>query len=146
MLLVEMKELPYDAYMYLRDMFSDKQLIPRLRRQYENKCFQLAQELKGVFNREGYLAEVLCFKNGDLITGGVKLHNRVFTYHAVVLMGEWLIDLLYEDVPIKTCDYIERLRKDNQELRVDCIMSTGWWDEAGYNYMPTLDDLVEYKY
>ena len=78
--------------------------------------------------------------------GGIEVYGRTYTHHTVVLMGEWVIDVLHTSEIIKTKDYILELHKNNPELRIDYTMSTCWYTDEGFPYKPTIDYLLEYKY
>jgi hypothetical protein len=149
MKILQMKELPYDAYSSLVEIFGGE-TIQQLRKDFKDNCLGLAREIKNTFNSQDYLAEVITFKNGNAFSdGGIRVtsnQDTVYTHHAIVLMGEWTIDLLHSDNIIKTKDYIVELQKYNPKLRIDYTLSTGWYTQDGYPYKPSLEDLKKYKY
>jgi hypothetical protein len=146
MKILQMKELPYDAYSSLVEIFGEE-TIQQLRIDFKDNCLGLAREIKNTFNLQGYLAEVITFKNGNaFLDGGIRISSTVYTHHAIVLMGEWIIDLLHSDNIIKTKNYIVELQKYNPKLRIDYTLSTGWYTQDGYLYKPSLEDLKKYKY
>ena len=141
-----MKELPYDAYGSLNEIFGDER-IKLFREKFDNNCFEVADIIKGIMNQNGIIAEIITFKNGNsFMDGGIEVHGRTYTHHTVVLMGEWVIDVLHTSEIIKTKDYILELHKNNPELRIDYTMSTCWYTDEGFPYKPTIDYLLEYKY
>lgn len=148
---VTMNELPYDAYDSLEVIFSakgepgSKSFIQQIRTDYKIDCFGAAQFLKSLFNAKGFLAEIITFKNGNAFAG-INVYGNVCTHHTVVLMGEWVIDILHSDKIIKTKNFIVELQKHNPNLRLDATMSTGWYSDAGFPYMPSLEDLIQYQY
>ena len=140
-----MTELPFGAYRNLIDIFG-KETLSKFRVEYNNNCEGLANAIKDIMNANGYMAEIITFKNGNaFLDGGIKVSGKIYTHHAIVLMGEWIIDALHIDDVIKTKDYIENLQKDNDKLRIDYTLSTGWYDENGMPYQATIDDLKNYK-
>lgn len=145
--LVWMNELPYDAYSDLVCIFG-ADTLRQLREEFKGNCVGLAEVVKDILNAGDFLAEIITFKNGNaFLDGGITInlvHN--YTHHAVVLMGEWVIDILHTDKIIKTKDYIIELQKYNPKLRIDYMLSTGWYTDDGYPYMPSIDDLINYKY
>ena len=145
MAIIQMNELPYDAYTSLIDIFGTD-TIKQLRIDFKSNCVDLAKVIKSTFNRQGYLAEIITFKNGNAFDGGIRVKDNIYTHHAIVLMGEWIIDLLHSNDIIKTKDYIIELQRYNPKLRIDYIMSTGWYTNDGYPCRPSIDDLINYKY
>ena len=146
-LVIQMKELPYDAYSDLVCIFG-ADTLRQLREKFKDNCIGLAEVVKNIMNANDILAEIITFKNGNAFLGGditIDLHHN-YTHHAVVLMGEWVIDILHTDKIIKTRDYIIELQKYNPKLRIDYTLSTGWYTDDGYPYMPSIDDLINYKY
>lgn len=141
-----MNELPYDAYSSLIEIFG-VDTINQLRVDFKSNCFGLAKFIKNTFNTQGYLAELITFKNGHLLLDDcIRIKENSYTHHTIVLMGEWVIDLLHSNNTIKTKDYIIELQKDNPKLRIDYTLSTGWYTDEGYLYKPSIDDLINYKY
>lgn len=145
--LVVMTELPYGACSSLKDAFG-ADMIKQLRADFKDNCLGLAEVIRGSLMRQGYIAEIITFKNGNaFLDGGIRVGSgRIYTHHTVVLMGEWVIDLLHSDNVIKTKNYINRLKKHNPKLRIDYTLSTGWYADDGYMYRPSIDDLINYKY
>ena len=146
-LVIQMNELPYDAYSDLVCIFG-ADTLRQLREEFKDYSVGLAEVVKDILNANGILAEIITFKNGNaFLDGGITInlvHN--YTHHAVVLMGEWVIDILHTDKIIKTRDYINVLQKYNPKLLIDYLLSTGWYTDDGYPYMPSIDDLINYKY
>lgn len=139
-------EIPYGEYASLSDIFGSD-AINQLRKDFKNNCTSLAEAIKYTFNRQEYLAEIITFKNGNAYSdGGITVNGNNYTHHTIVLMGEWIIDLLHSDNIIKTKDYVIELKRHNPKLRIDYTMSTGWYTNEGYLYRPSLDDLINYKY
>lgn len=143
--MVIMSEIPHDAHKDLIAIFGED-TIKELRREYKNNCLGLAEKIKYIFNYDGILAEILVFKSGHTFNYNLKVNGEIYTHHAVVLMGDWVIDLLHTTEIIKTKDYIMKLKKDNPELRLDKVLTTGWYNEQGYAIPVTLDYLIKYKY
>ena len=145
--LVQMNELPYDAYSDLVCIFG-ADTLRQLREEFKDNCVGLAEVVKDILNAGDFLAEIITFKNGNaFLDGGITINlDNNYTHHAVVLMGEWVIDILHTDKIIKTRDYIIELQKYNPKLRIDYTLSTGWYTDDGYPYMPSIDDLINYKY
>lgn len=144
-LVIQMNELPYDAYSDLVCIFG-ADTLRKLREEFKDNCIGLAEVVKYILNANGFLAEIITFKNGNaFLDGGIKINLDIQTHHAVVLMGEWVIDILHTDKIIKTRDYITELQKYNPKLRIDYMLSTGWYTDDGYPYMPSID-LINYKY
>lgn len=144
--LVLMNELPYDAYSDLVCIFG-ADTLRRLREEFKDNCVGLAEVVKDILNAGNFLAEIITFKNGNaFLDGGIKILDHTYTHHTVVLMGEWVIDILHTDKIIKTRDYIIELQKYNPKLRIDYTLSTGWYTDDGYLYRPSIDDLINYKY
>ena len=150
-LVIQMNELPYDAYSDLVCIFG-ADTLRQLREEFKDYSVGLAEVVKDILNANGILAEIITFKNGNaFLDGGIKInldynYTHPATHHAVVLMGEWVIDILHTDKIIKTRDYINVLQKYNPKLRIDYLLSTGWYTDDGYPYMPSIDDLINYKY
>ena len=142
----KVKELNCAHYKNVYELLN-KNIIAGIRKECEGNSLIAAKIVSKIFRDNGFLAEVLTFKNGgSLKKSGVLINDTLKPYHAVVLMGEWAIDILESDEIIKTKDYIERLKLSNHELRVDYILSSGWYRDNGIPYMPTLDDLCEYRF
>ena len=145
--MIMMNELPYDAYSSLIDIFGFD-TINQLRVAFKDNCVGLAEVIKNIFNSQGYLAEIITLKNGNaFLDGGIRIDSdHIYTYHVIVLMGEWVIDLLHTDNIVKTKDYLIELQKNNPKLRIDYTLSTCWYTDDGYPYRPSIDDLINYKY
>lgn len=144
--MIMMKELPYDAYGSLNEIFGDEQ-IKLFREKFDNKCFEVADIIKGIMNQNGIIAEIITLKNGNaFLDGGIKVSDRTYTHHTVVLMGEWVIDVLHTDDIIKTKDYIIEMQENNPKLRIDYTMTTCWYTDEGVAYKPTIQNLLDYKY
>lgn len=146
-IIIQMNELPYDAFSSLIDIFG-ADTLNQLRIAFKGNCVGLAETIKNTFNAQGYLAEIITFKNGNaFLDGGIRINSdHIYTHHTIVLMGEWIIDLLHSNNIIKTKDYIIELQKYNPKLRIDYTLSTGWYTDDGYLYRPNIDDLINYKY
>lgn len=146
-MIVQMFELAWDSFKDIKDMFRRQpDIIESIRRDYINDCYGAAEEVKKILNQNGYLAEIITFKNGSAFLNGIKVYGEVHTHHSIVLLGECLIDILYSDKILKTKEYIQELKKENPYLRIDYLLSTGWYDNEGYLYRPTLEELMEYRY
>lgn len=145
--MIMMHELPYDVYSSLIDIFG-VDTINQLRIAFKDNCVGLAEVIKNMLNKQWYLAEIITFKNDNaFLDGEIRIDSdHIYTHHAIVLMGEWIIDLLHSDNIIKTKDYIIELQRYNPKLRIDYTLSTGWYTDDGYSYEPSLDDLINYKY
>ena len=141
-----MKEIPYDAYKNINEIFSEK-VIKKIREDYKNNCVGASDIIKNIMNSNDIIAEIICLKNGHAFTDApIKVFGNEYTHHSFVLMGEWIIDILHTNEIIKTKDYILNLQKDNPKLRIDYTLSTCWYNEEDYPYRPTLQDLIDYKY
>jgi hypothetical protein len=142
-----MNEIPYDAYSDLVCIFG-ADTLSQLREEFKDNCVGLAQTVKMIMNTNGFLAEIITFKNGNaFLDGGITINlDHTYTHHAVVLMGDWVIDVLHTDKIIKTKDYIIELQKHNPKLRIDYTLSTGWYTDNGYPYKPNINDLINYRY
>lgn len=144
--IVQVNEVPYDAFTDLVAIFGTDTLN-KLREKFNKNCVGLAEYIKGIMNASGILAEVITFKNGNaFLDGGIKIKDCIQTHHAVVLMGDWVIDILNTNKIIKTRDYIIELQKDNPKLRIDYTLSTCWYTDDGYPYSPSINDLINYRY
>lgn len=142
-----MIEVAHYAYPSLVELFgADK--LSEFREKFHNDCMELAWSVKNMLNTKGFLAEVITFKNGNAFAdGGILIDaDHSYLYHTVVLMGEWVIDILHTDKVIKTKDYILGLQEYNPKLRIDYSMSSCWYTDAGFPYRPSLEDLIKYKY
>lgn len=145
-MMIMMNELPYDACNSIYDIFLSDD-IKMFREKYVNNCYGVAEVIKDSLNKSGYLAEIITFKNGNaFLDGGIKVSNHTYTHHTIVLMGEWIIDVLHTDDIVKTKDYILELQKLNPKLRIDYTMSTCWYTNDGFPYKPSIQNLLEYKY
>ncbi len=144
---MQVVELPKTQFKNLSEIFTDKDIVPKLQKEFSDNCVGLAQALKTFFNKNGVLAEVMTFKNGNAFTDdGINVYGNIYTHHAVVLMGEWVIDALHTDSIIPTKEYIENLKKNNPKLRIDYTLSTCWYTDEGYPYKPSIEDLENYRY
>ena len=141
-----MKEVPYDAYKNINEIFLEKD-IKKIREDYKKNCVGAAEVIKYIMNSNDIVAEIICLKNEhSIVDAPIKVFGNEYTHHAFVLMGEWVIDILHTDEIIKTKDYILNLQKDNPKLRIDWTLSTCWYSDEGYPYRPTLQELIDYKY
>lgn len=144
-MIITMNEIPYGACESINDIFMADD-IKMFREKYANNCYGVAEVIKDSLNKCGFLAEIITFKNeNSFLEGGIKLSNHVYTHHTIVLMGEWIIDVLHTDDIVKTKDYILELQKLNSKLRIDYTMSTCWYTNDGLSYEPSIQDLLEYK-
>lgn len=142
---VWLKELPFDAYESVTSIFGEEH-TSKMREDFNNNCYGLADTIKRVMDDNQILAEIITFKNGNVfVDEGIKVYNNVYTHHTVVLMGEWVIDLLHTDEIIKTKDYILKLKENNPKLRIDYTLSTCWYTADGFPYKPSLQNLLDYK-
>ncbi|GEM_PF-5222179 len=147
---VEIQDLaPDDNLMNLSGWF-EPEVLRKLRKEYENNCFGLAEAIvrSGMGTEDGkmILASVITFKNGHTLNLKMKDRNgtvRTFSHHSVVLLGEYIMDVLHQDKLFKTKDYIDMLKKDNPELRLDTMMSF-WYTDDGWQYVPTLEEIYQY--
>lgn len=139
-------ELPFDTKHDLTKMFDPPIEVDTLCKEFPNDCFGLALKLREIFIQAGVLAEYVTLKNGNAFSdGGILVNNKRYTHHTVVLMGEWVIDLLNSTKGLSTKKYIEKLERDNPKLRIDYTMSTYWYDNDGFPIQLTLEDLKNYK-
>ena len=142
-----LKEIAYDSYRDVYEIFrNDRSIVEGFRRRY-GECLSIAEELKGIFNANGILAEIVTFKNGNaFLDVGIKVYDKVYMFHCVLLLGDDIIDILHTDAIVPTKEYIEMLEKDNSKLRIDYSISTNWYNKAGYPIKLDLDYLKNYKY
>ena len=69
--MIMMKELPYDAYGSLNEIFGDEQ-IKLFREKFDNKCFEVADIIKGIMNQNGIIAEIRAkLENADMRQGSL---------------------------------------------------------------------------
>lgn len=143
---ISLEELPYDSYDSLEDIFP-QDFIDYARKQYQGNSGALVGELKKLFNEQGYLAEILTFQNGTYVEDGML---NVFGYecchYSVLLMGEWVIDLLNSDEIVKTRDFILKLMHQNPKLKITPSLTTGWYAPDGKFFQPNIQYLLNYKY
>ena len=141
-----MNEIPYDGYNSLIEIFGED-TIKEFRKNYKGKCYEVAEIIKTSLNSNGFIAEIITLKNGNaFLDGCINVSDNVYTHHTVVLMGEWIIDVLHTDNIVKTKDYILELQEDNPKLRIDYTLSTCWYTKEGLPYKPTIQDLINYQY
>lgn len=145
---MQMNELAADSFKDLREIFQNSpDILDKIRADYKDDCVGAAQCIKAILNQNGFIAEILTLKNGNaFFDGGIKVSGKEYTHHAVVLLGEAVIDVLNTDNIINTKQYLEDLLKDNPKLRIDYTLSTGWYTAEGYPYNPTIEDLINYRY
>ncbi len=145
---MQMNELAADSFKDLREIFQNSpDILDTIRAEYKDDCVGAAQYIKNILNQNGFIAEIITLKNGNaFLDGGIKVSGKVYTHHAIVLLGEAVIDVLNTDNIITTKQYLEDLSKDNPKLRIDYTLSTGWYTAEGYPYNPTIEDLINYRY
>ena len=119
----------------LQDNLED---ITDIRIKYKDDSIKASNILRLMLNEKGYMAETLTFrgKNGVIING-CKYH-----YYCVVMLGKYVLDMLNSSELIKTVDYIGALQKNSEDLNIETALSTGWYNEKGEQYKPTIDDLL----
>lgn len=118
--------------------------VERLRKDFRNNSAGAALKIKQLLNKNGLRAEMLTFSNGH----GSKplcVSGEISAHHSVVLLGECIVDVLSSDSLCSTSAYVEQLEKDNSELCIDRTQTTGWYDENGFGYVPTLRNLKSLK-
>lgn len=129
--------------------FYDKSVVARLRKEYDNKCYDLANLLKRELNTAGVLAEVVTFKNGNSLATELKVKNELenkvetYNYHSVVLLGNCVVDLLHTDRLISTKEYVGNLSKLNKNLRLDYLMGGFWYSDDGHKIQVNVDSLLK---
>lgn len=126
--------------------------LNRIRNDFKNNCFGLAETLVAVLIESTILATIITFKNGSAFSpDGLTVKNEIdncldiYTHHSVVLLGEGVIDLLHSDRIIKTSEYIEMLESLNNDIVIDTEMSGSWYNEFGVPVIVTIDYLRDYK-
>ena len=143
--IIYMKEINFSTYKDVYDIFGEK--IVKEFRKKQGGCLDVAWGLKDIFNKNGILAEIVTFKNGNaFLDGGIKVYDKVYMFHSVVLLGDGIVDILHTDAIVPTKVYIEELEEVNPKLRLDYTLSTCWYDDEGYPIKPSLDYLKNYKY
>ena len=119
--------------------------IDSLRRQFDGNCYNLAFALAKQLHDHGIIASLVTFRNGTKngITVWSDLDNcyKTYGFHAVVLLGDCIMDLSHTDRLISTSEYVERLKGNNSKLRIDQSMTGVWYTGDGYECPVTLESL-----
>jgi len=145
-------EISWDSYKDVNDLFS-KDTVDKVREHFKENCTGAANLLRDILDENNILASTITFKNGHaFVDEPLKVFGHKYTHHSLTLVGNGIIDILHSDKIFQTKEYIEMLEKDNPKLRIDSDLSMGWFTQEGDNgfegwlYMPTLQELKDYKY
>lgn len=147
MISINIYEYTYEKGDKIADILNPD-VIPLMRREYNDKCFALGGLLKEALFGSGILATVITFKNGNAFNPeGLKVWDylsgvyRTYTHHSVIYLGSCIMDVLHTDDLIATDEYIKQLKENNTNLRLMKSMTGCWYTDAGYETNITLPKL-----
>lgn len=146
-----MKRYKRDDETDLFELISESD-IKELRKIYSDNCYTLACELyERIFNN-GILCSTITFINGSSFRSGTKdlvVWNELnyeyvrYRFHSVLLLGEYIIDLLHSDKILDTSEYVCDLSRNNKYLSINQSMSGVWYDDLGAPFQVQLRYLRE---
>lgn len=110
----------------------------------KTKSYALAKDAVRVLRLHGVMASVVTFKNDDGFSLWSELDrkHKNYTTHAVVLLGDFVLDIDNCGVVIRTEVYFSDLMARHPDLHIVESKTDNWWNAGGKTTKITLERLI----